>query len=151
MDLIGISLLIIAIAFAVLIVFVINVLNRLSNVLENTNKTIEKLPEQIDGMLKETEMVIHHSNDTILDLNEKLRALNPVFHMIADAGEASRKLSSSLVDVTETMKRTSEKGKEVTKEKDFSGIFGLLSFAYFLYQKRQSLKDMKKGKDVNES
>ncbi|MDA3129229.1 DUF948 domain-containing protein [Aliibacillus thermotolerans] len=151
MDLIGISILIIAIAFAVLTVFIINVLNRLSNILENTNKTIEKLPEQLDGMLKETEVVIHNSNETILDLNEKLHALNPIFYMIADAGEASRKLSSSLVDVTNTIKKSSEKGKEVTKEKDLSGIYGLLSFVYFMYQKRQTLKDIKKGKDVNES
>ncbi|SFE71939.1 DUF948 domain-containing protein [Alteribacillus iranensis] len=147
MDLVGISVLIIAIAFVVLVIFLIRALNNLSNVLNGVNETVEKLPDQLDEVMKETGTVIHNSNDTLADVNEKLRALNPLFYILGDAGEASRKLSSSLVDVTKSMKQNTEEGKEKVDKRDLGGIYGVASLAYFLFQKRKALKELKQGND----
>ena len=147
MDLVGISVLIIAIAFVVLVIFLIRALNNLSNVLSGVNETVEKLPDQLDEVMKETGTVIHNSNDTLADVNEKLRALNPLFYILGDAGEASRKLSSSLVDVTKSMKQNTEEGKEKVDKRDLGGIYGVASLAYFLFQKRKALKELKQGND----
>ncbi|MFB5661319.1 DUF948 domain-containing protein [Alteribacillus sp. HJP-4] len=145
MDLLGIGILIFGIAFAVLVIFLIKVLSNLTKVLADVDKTVEKLPEQLEEVMNQSELVIHNSNETILDLNEKLRALNPLFYIVGDAGEASRKLSSSLVDMTMSMKRNTEEGKEETQRRDLGGIYGVLALGYYLTQKRKTLKEIKEG------
>ncbi|WP_240374790.1 DUF948 domain-containing protein [Bacillus piscicola] len=147
MDLVGIGVLIVAIAFAVLVIFLIKTLNNVSQVLHGVNETVEKLPDQLDEVLKETSEVIHQSSETLEDLNEKIRTLNPLFYILSDAGEASRKLSSSLVDVTASMKKNTTEGKELIQKKDLNGVYGLASLAYFLFQKRKALKDLKQEDD----
>ncbi|RSL30977.1 DUF948 domain-containing protein [Salibacterium salarium] len=149
MDLLGISLLIIAIAFALLVIYLIKTLNNLSSVLNSLDKTMDKLPDQLDEVMKETGVVIHNSNETLLDLNEKMRSLTPLFYILGDAGEASRKLSSSLVDVTMSMKKNTDEGKENAQKKDLGGIYGGVALAYYLFQKRHALKNMKEGKQTS--
>ncbi|MFB4162846.1 DUF948 domain-containing protein [Alteribacillus sp. JSM 102045] len=145
MDLLGISLLIFAIAFAVLVIFLIRALNNLSSVLSGIDKTVEKLPDQLDEVMKESGVVIHNSNETLLDLNEKMRALNPLFYILGDAGEASRKLSSSLADLTVSLKKNTEEGKEAAQKKDLGGLYGAAALIYYLTQKRKTLKELKEG------
>ncbi|MFZ4450498.1 DUF948 domain-containing protein [Salibacterium aidingense] len=149
MDILGISLLIIAIAFAVLVIFLIKALNNLSSVLSGVNKTVEKLPDQLDDVMKETGVVIHNSNETLLDLNEKMRALNPLFYILGDAGEASRKLSSSLVDVTMSMKKNTDEAKDSAEKRDLGGIYGGAALAYYLFQKRKALKNIKESNETS--
>ncbi|WP_158736028.1 DUF948 domain-containing protein [Alteribacillus sp. YIM 98480] len=148
MDLLGISLLIVAIAFAVLVIFLIRALNNLSSVLNGIDKTVEKLPDQLDEVMKESGVVIHNSNETLLDLNEKMRALNPLFHILGDAGEASRKLSSSLADITVSWKKNTEEGKEASQKKDLGGLYGAAALIYYLTQKRKALKEIKEGSET---
>ncbi|QQK77016.1 DUF948 domain-containing protein [Salicibibacter cibarius] len=136
MDLLGIAALIFAIAFAVLVVFLAKALGNLANVLSKTEVTIGKLPDQLDEITRETGTVLHNTNETILDVNEKVANLNPFFAMIGDAGEASRRLSSSLVDITESMKNRSQEATDTSHQKGLSGFYGLAAFIYFLNQKR---------------
>ncbi|MGY4689474.1 DUF948 domain-containing protein [Salibacterium sp. K-3] len=149
MDLVGISILIIAIAFAVLVIFLIRALHNLTNVLGGVSKTVEKLPDQLDDVMKETGVVIHNSNETLLDLNEKMRTLNPLFYILGDAGEASRKLSSSLVDVTASMKKNTDEAKEQADNRDLGGLYGGAALAYYLFQKRKALKNLKESDETS--
>ncbi|AXF55730.1 DUF948 domain-containing protein [Salicibibacter kimchii] len=137
MDLLGIAALIFAIAFAVLVIFLARALGNLANVLSKTEVTVGKLPEQLDEITKETGTVLHNTNETILDVNEKVATLNPIFGMIGDAGEASRRLSSSLVDMTEAVSNQSQEASETSRQKGLSGFYGLAAFIYFLNQKRK--------------
>ncbi|EZH66946.1 general stress protein [Bacillaceae bacterium JMAK1] len=137
MDFLGIAALIAAIAFAVLVIFLGKVLNNLSDVLSKTGDTIGKLPDQLDEISKETGTILHNTNETILDLNEKIKTLNPIFGMVEDAGTASRKVSSSLVDLTESMRKQTNAAAEMTDNKDLRGLYGLAAFVYFLNQKKK--------------
>ena len=49
-----VGVLLIGIAFLVIAIFVSHVLNNLAGVLRGVEKTIEKLPDQMDLMVKET-------------------------------------------------------------------------------------------------
>ncbi|SFL52987.1 DUF948 domain-containing protein [Salibacterium qingdaonense] len=149
LDLVGISVLIIAIAFAVLVIFLARTLHNLTNVLGGVNKTVEKLPDQLDDVMKETGVVIHNSNETLLDLNEKMRTLNPLFYILGDAGEASRKLSSSLVDMTDSMKKNTDEAKEKADNRDLGGLYGGAALVYYLFQKRKALKGFKEGNETS--
>lgn len=145
----GIALLIIAIAFAVLVIFLARVLSNLTKTLNGVNETVDKLPEQLDQVMNQSELILHNSNETILDVNEKLHSLSPLFYIVGDAGEASRKLTSSLVDMTAGMKRSSTEGKGKVNEQALGGLYGSLALGYYMYQKRQAIKDWKEENTGN--
>ncbi|MBB6448429.1 uncharacterized protein YoxC [Geomicrobium halophilum] len=137
MDLVGIAALVVAIAFAVLVIFLAKALRNLADVLAKTEVTVGKLPDQLDEITKETGTVLHNTNETILDVNKKVATLNPIFGMVEDAGNASRKFSSSLVDMTNSMKKGTNQATETSDQKGLSGFYGLAAFIYFLNQKRK--------------
>ncbi|MBM7554163.1 DUF948 domain-containing protein [Thalassobacillus pellis] len=142
MDLVGIGVLIIGIAFIILAIFLAKVLVNLSKVLSGVNKTVQKLPDQLDDVMKETGQLLNKSNDTLADVNEKIRTLSPLFYIVGDIGESSRKLSSSLVDVTMSWKKTTSEGKETAHRQDLGGLYGAVALGYYFTQKRKALKDM---------
>ncbi|WP_173918099.1 DUF948 domain-containing protein [Halobacillus sp. Marseille-Q1614] len=141
MDLLGIGVLIIGIAFAIVSIFLMKALNNLANVLKGVDRTVEKLPEQLDEVMAQTVEVLNNSNDTLADVNVKIRALSPLFYIVGDIGESSRKLTSSLVDVTKSMKKSTSTGEAKVKERDVSGLYGAVALGYYLTQKRKALKE----------
>ncbi|MBN8236303.1 DUF948 domain-containing protein [Halobacillus kuroshimensis] len=140
MDFLGIGVLIIGIAFAVVSIFLIKALNNLAGVLSGVRETVDQLPEQLDSVMKETTGVLHNSNDTLADVNEKIKALSPLFYIVGDIGESSRKLTSSLVDMTSSLKNTTFEGEQKINEEGWRGIYGALAMTYYLSQKRKALK-----------
>lgn len=140
MDYSGIGVLLMGIALLVLAIYLARVLNKFANVMEGVDKTVEQLPEQLDNILNETGNLIHHSNDTLADVNEKLGTLTPYFNIIGDIGESTRTLSSSLVDVTKSTKKKMDKTDAETQNKRLGGLYGSVALGYYLVKKRNELK-----------
>ncbi|MCA0971319.1 DUF948 domain-containing protein [Halobacillus litoralis] len=150
MDWLGIGVFIIGIAFAVVSIFLMKALNNLAEVLKGVTKTVNQLPEQLDSVMSETSNVLHNSNDTLADINEKVRALSPLFYIVGDIGESSRKLTSSLVDMTSSMKESTHEGEKRVHEEGWRGIYGALALSYYLIQKRNALKTVQIKSQTNE-
>lgn len=146
MDLTGIGVLLIGIAFLVLAIFLARILNKVAAVLEGVNKSVEQFPKQLDHILDETGNLIHNSNDTLADVNEKLGTLTPLFHIVGDVGESTRKLSSSLVDVSKSATKKKGDADEEVQNKRLGGLYGSTALGYYLFQKR---KEAKKGKGAS--
>ncbi|MFG6120782.1 MULTISPECIES: DUF948 domain-containing protein [Thalassobacillus] len=144
MSLTGIGVLLMGIAFLVGSIFLARTLNNLSKVLSGVDKTVERLPDQLDDVMKETGQLLNHSNDTLADVNKKIAALSPLFYILGDIGESSRKLSSSLVDVTMAMKKDTNEGKDMTRRQDLGGLYGALALGYYFKEKRKALKEIDK-------
>lgn len=142
MDLTGIGVLLIGIAFLLLAIFLAKVLNNFANVIDGVDKTVQKLPDQLDDILNETGNLIHYSNDTLTDVNEKLSELTPLFQIVGDVGQSTRNLSSSLVDVTASVKKKmDDPATDVpTQNKRLGGVYGSLALSYYLMKKRKELK-----------
>ncbi|WP_261129034.1 DUF948 domain-containing protein [Bacillus sp. Marseille-Q3570] len=143
MDLVGIGVLIIGLAFVVLTIFLARVLNNLAAVIKGVDQTVEQLPSHLNMITKQTGDLIYKSNDTLADVNEKLKALSPLFYIVGDIGETSRKLSSSLVDATSTVKKNTSEGKDIVHKRDLGGIYGALALGYYWNQKRKAKKSLK--------
>lgn len=140
MDYTGIGVLLMGIALLVFAIYLARVLNKFANVIEGVDKTVEQLPKQLDNILKETSNIIHHSNATLVDVNEKLGTLTPYFHIVGDIGESTRTLSSSLVDVTKSAKKKMDKTDAETQNKRLGGLYGSVAIGYYLVQKRKEMK-----------
>lgn len=140
MSLAGLGVLIIGFAFLILAFFLAKTLSNLSSVLDGVDKTVEQLPNQIDDMIKETSSLIRNGNETLADVNDKLKGLSPLFYIVGDVGEASRKLSSSLVDVSSSLKNKSEDDMEPKRQKLLSGAYSSFALGYYWLRKRKESK-----------
>ena len=66
MGLLEIGVLIIGIAFAVLVLFLIKPIKKLTDVLEDLKKTTEKLPESFIKVTEQTTVLLQEGNKTIV-------------------------------------------------------------------------------------
>ncbi len=141
MDFLGIGVFIIGIAFAIVSIFLIRALNNLAGVLGGVNKTVQQLPDQLDGLMKQTTNILHTGNDTLADVNEKIASLSPLFYIVGDIGESSRKLTSSMLDMSKSVKKSTHEGESKINEEGWRGIYGAIALTYYLSQKRKALKE----------
>ncbi|WP_337018290.1 DUF948 domain-containing protein [Oceanobacillus massiliensis] len=143
MTLVGIGVLLIGVAFIILAIFIGHALNNLAGVLRGVDKTVQQLPDQLDNIFKETGNMISESNHTLADVNDKLHQLSPLFYIIGDVGNATRKVSSSLVDVTDSIKVKTEGGKDTADSNKLGGLYGSFALGYYWLKKRQEMKKAK--------
>ncbi|MFC4025597.1 DUF948 domain-containing protein [Oceanobacillus longus] len=148
MTLVGIGVLLIGVAFIILAIFIGHALNNLAGVLSGIDKTVKQLPNQLDNVFKETGNMISESNNTLADVNDKLHQLSPLFYIVGDVGSATRKFSSSLVDVTDSMKTKTDGGKEVSDGNKLGGLYGSFALGYYWLKKRQEMK-VAQGESAN--
>lgn len=141
MDYTGIGVLLIGIAFLILAIFLAKILNNIAKILGGVDKTVEQLPQQLDNMLDETGKLLHNGNNTLADVNEKLGTLTPYFHIVGDIGESTRRLSSALVDISQSAKDKSEAGDKEAQNKKMGRAFGSTVLGYYLFRKRKGLND----------
>lgn len=79
MELIGyISALIAAIAFAVLVIYLVKVLKETQRTMANVANTLEGLEKQMEGITVETTALLHKTNKLADDINQKSTRLNTV-------------------------------------------------------------------------
>lgn len=110
---IEISVVIIAVAFAVLVLFLIKTLKAASQSLEKTTQTLQEVQKTIDELGYEVKQTIRHANDITVDLQAKMKQIDPVMDSVHNLGEvlsevtyAAKQLSST---VMEKIKKTNVK------------------------------------------
>ncbi|WP_018978254.1 DUF948 domain-containing protein [Saccharibacillus kuerlensis] len=81
------ALLIVAVAFAVLVVFLIKTLQAGTKTLENTAETLKEVQKTMDELTYEVKQVVRHTNDITLDANHKLKQLDPVMESVKNLGQ----------------------------------------------------------------
>ncbi|WP_172369098.1 DUF948 domain-containing protein [Sporosarcina jiandibaonis] len=138
MVLLEIGVLLIGIAFAFLVLFLIKPIKKLTDVLENLKLTTEKLPESFVKITEQTTTVLQEGNKTIENVNDQVKELRPIFEIVGDVGEASQKFTDSTLQKAIALKQRTSEAVEFSNSKQYEGLFGLLSMIYYLSQKRKS-------------
>lgn len=141
MDWLGFGVLIIGIAFAALVIILIKPLGKLTNALEGLEQTTKRLPIMLDDGANQANETFGKVNDTLANVNEQVKAINPVLHIVKDAGEASRQLTSVALEKTMAMKENTSEAKAFTDRKKYQGLYGILSFAFYISQQKKDLKN----------
>ncbi|WOV88940.1 DUF948 domain-containing protein [Sporosarcina oncorhynchi] len=140
MDWMGIGVLVIGIAFAVLVIILIKPVRKLGDVLEGVEKTTNKLPDMLDDLTKQTSEVMHSGNSTIRNVNGHIQKLNPLFEIVEDTGQATRQLTLSALEKTNTLKAQTSSAATFTRKEKYEGIYGIISFIFFLSQRKKEIK-----------
>jgi len=103
---IEISVAAVAVAFVVLVVFLITTLRSMSTLLVQTNSTIHELQHHLAGVTKEASDVLRHTNAVTVDVLNKLHALEPTFHSVKQVGEAVDEITTSVKNASLSVART---------------------------------------------
>lgn len=116
-----IAALIAAVAFAVLVVFLVIVLLKVSKIMGEVSDTVKEansslrvITKDADNLLIEVEGLLNKSNTTLDDVNGKLGKTDPLFQAIGDLGVSVSNLNSSTRNLTDRVtgvtKRTAQTG-----------------------------------------
>ena len=141
MGLLEIGVLIIGVAFAVLVLFLIKPIKKMTDVLEDLKKTTEKLPESFVKITEQTTAVLQEGNKTIEQVNVQVKELRPIFEIVGNVGEASQELTNSTLKKTIALKQRTSDAVEFSHRKQYEGLFGLLSMIYYLSENKKILKE----------
>ncbi|MEK4404458.1 DUF948 domain-containing protein [Sporosarcina sp. FSL K6-6792] len=141
MDWLGIGVLIIGIAFAILVIYLLKPIKELASVLGSLQQTTDRLPKVLDDVTSQATTVLQTSNTTLANVNQQVTDISPVFHIIGDVGKEAEKFTSVALEKTTSLKQQTTGAKEFVTSKKYEGIFGLLSFLFFLSQKRHEISE----------
>jgi uncharacterized protein YoxC len=103
---IEISVAIIAVAFVVLVAFLIVTLRSMSALLVQTNTTIQDVRYEMKGIAKEASDVLRHTNAVTADVLSKLHSLEPTFDSVKQVGEAVEEITSTVKHASVSVAKT---------------------------------------------
>lgn len=144
MDWLGIGVFIIGIALFVLVIVLIKPLLKLATVLSSVQQTTDRIPKLLDDNAKEAHTAFKNVNKTLENVNEQIGAVHPFFEIIEDAGLASRQATAKWLHKTTAFKNNTSEAEAFTEDKKYAGLYGILSFIFYLSQNKEALTDVSK-------
>jgi uncharacterized protein YoxC len=99
-----------AVAFILLVIFLILILRKGMTTLSETNKTLAEVRNAIHGLTGEATQLIHTANQVTRDVKGKIKTIDPLFESAHNMGEV-------IQTVTESVKKTaSALGQSLNQE-----------------------------------
>jgi len=120
-----ISVAVIAVAFTVLVVFLVRTLVSAQQSLNKTTETLQEIKETIDELSTEVQGVVRQANTITIDLQHKMEQIDPVMESVKNVGEvlnevtvAARQVSTALIGRMKKPKASrSERTEQLTTVK----------------------------------
>ncbi|GEN57293.1 hypothetical protein GCM10012290_18390 [Halolactibacillus alkaliphilus] len=115
-NLLYISALIAAIAFAVLVVYLVRLLKESERTMTSVANTLEGLEKQMVGITTETTLLLNRTNALAEDINLKADKLNVLVDSISGLSTTFTTFSASVKEVSDTISRIAVDNKEETAQ-----------------------------------
>ena len=128
-----IGVLIIAVAFAVLVVYLVLLLRKISDTVDESRQTIKLLTSDVNVTLYQANELLAKTNVLVEDINGKVATSDPLFTAVAD-------LSTSVSDLNYQAREFGQKAAS------FSASAGKAGTAYTVGKVASKLFGKKKGK-----
>lgn len=144
---IEISVAVIALAFAVLVVYLIVTLKAASRSLNQVQQTLVNLEKQVDDLSQESVKLIQTTNLLTEDVQKKVRSLDTLFQSANQVGDAVHEVTSSVKQVSAALSNTLVPRVEKTaqsSQQPMSDVMQWVSLSMGLYQKVRALRSTKK-------
>ncbi|ANY74364.1 hypothetical protein BBD41_18275 [Paenibacillus ihbetae] len=98
-----ISVAVIAVAFAVLVVYLIKTLKAATQSLEKVTQTLQEVQKTIDELSYEVKQTIRNTNDITVDVQHKMKQIDPVMDTVRNLGEALSEVTYAVKQVSAGM------------------------------------------------
>ncbi|PRO66220.1 DUF948 domain-containing protein [Alkalicoccus urumqiensis] len=149
MDWLGIGVLVLAIAIFIGVLFLRPVLTKLAETLGNTAETVSTLNKSLGEITSETTLILYNTNETLVDVNDKIGKLNPLFDIVHDTGEAAHHLTATMASYTSVKHDRAQEGVNYINKKDLEGILRGAAFVYYLRQVKKESDQVAKGEAIH--
>lgn len=136
MDWLGIGVFIIGITLFVLVIILISPLLKLAKLLESVRQSTDTLPKIVDKNAKEAHTALINVNELLVNVNQKMTAIHPIFEMIQDAGLASKRISAKWLHKADV--------ELLTDASNPAGLNRFVSFIFYLAQNKDALQETSK-------
>jgi uncharacterized protein YoxC len=93
----------IAIAFVVLVVYLIRTLKSLTVLIENTNQTLTRVEQQVGAVTSDTTELIQHAKEIVVDVQGKIKKMDSTFSSLKQSGEAAKEVTLSVRQVSSAL------------------------------------------------
>lgn len=107
-----ISALVAAIAFAVLIIFLVKTLKTATTMMERVGNTMEQVEQQVQGITRESEAMLNRSNTIMEDVQTKTESINGFVGSLQNVGESVDNVNHSFRRVADSVSNYSSKQSE---------------------------------------
>ncbi|MBH0230316.1 DUF948 domain-containing protein [Halobacillus yeomjeoni] len=112
MTLAGISLLIIALSFAFIAVFVVKTLKAASSTMTSVSNTLEKVEGQMQGITSESENLLKKTNNIASDLEKKTQSINGFVDSLQNVGATMGNVNHTLNGMAESVAHASDRSSD---------------------------------------
>jgi uncharacterized protein YoxC len=120
------SVALIAVAFVVLVVYVIITLRHMSELMVKTSLTMESVEKQVALFADDAKEIMKNTRDITENVKEKLESLDAGFSSIRQTGEVANEFVSSIKKVSTAFQRTVDQSLNPHHVSDQSTIGGIL-------------------------
>lgn len=113
---IELSVALVAIAFAVLVFFLIKTLKSAKDSLDKVSQTLVEVQKTMDELTYEVKTTVRHANEITADVQHKIRKIDPVIDSVKNLGDVMNELTLTVKQVSVTVIEKYRKSREL-KEK----------------------------------
>lgn len=116
---IELSVALVAIAFAVLVFFLIKTLKSAKGSLDKMSQTLQEVQKTMDELTYEVKTTVRHANEITADLQGKIQKIDPVIDSVKNLGDVLNEVTLTVKQVSVTVienYRKSREKKEKAKE-----------------------------------
>lgn len=113
---IDISVALVAVAFAVLVFFLIRTLGSAKESLDKVSQTLQEVQKTIDELTYEVKTTVRHANDITADVQSKIQKIDPIVDSVKNLGDVMNELTLTVKQVSVTVIEKFRKSREL-KEK----------------------------------
>jgi len=114
MDMIiELSVALVAVAFAVLVFFLIKTLSSAKESLDKVSQTLQEVQKTIDELTYEVKTTVRHANDITLDVQGKIQKIDPIMDSVKNLGDVMSELTLSVKQVSVTAIEKFRKTREL--------------------------------------
>ena len=137
---ISIATFIVAISFALTCIYIAKILLRITTLIGTVGRTASKVEQQLDESIYEVGEFISQSEKTTVDLEQKLKATDGLFHSLQNFGDATAIMSKDIQEHTDRYEKnaSSSGSKKFVQAIQFS-VYANVLFKSWQRGKRASL------------
>ncbi|WP_150273488.1 DUF948 domain-containing protein [Paenibacillus tepidiphilus] len=119
---IELSVALVAIAFAVLVFFLIKTLQSAKVSLDKVSQTLQEVQKTVDELTYEVKTTVRHANDITADVQGKIQKIDPIVDSVKNLGDVMNELTLTVKQVSVTVIEKFRKSRELKEKADTVSI-----------------------------
>ncbi|WP_054943446.1 MULTISPECIES: DUF948 domain-containing protein [Paenibacillus] len=110
---IDLSVALVAVAFAVLVFFLIKTLKSAKESLDKVSQTLQEVQKTVDELTYEIKTTVRHANDITADVQGKIQKIDPIMDTVKNLGDVMNELTLTVKQVSVTVIEKYRKSREL--------------------------------------